>query len=101
MSCDMHKQAGADKGCSAVVYRSFAFRRHQFYAFPNWPGGLYASSGLQGSSNGGLKAVAWAMLVHKGRRFLEDKAMNIYHKVERFKKVIGDMPDCKVLGHPI
>lgn len=47
ISCDVHKFAGADKGCSAVIYRSFELRRHQFYAFVDWPGGLYASSGLQ------------------------------------------------------
>jgi len=102
MSCDMHKQAGADKGCSAVIYRSFEVRRFQFYAFPNWPGGLYASSGLQGSSNGGLKAVAWAMLLHKGRRQLKEKAMNLFSKVERFKKLIAQRLDhCSVLGQPI
>ena len=102
MSCDMHKQAGADKGCSAVIYRSFELRRYQFYAFPNWPGGLYASSGLQGSSNGGLKAVAWAMLVHKGRRYLREKAMKLYSNVERLRKSITEkVDDCKVLGHPV
>merc|ERR1712228_533796 len=72
ISCDMHKQAGADKGCSAVLYKKFEYRTYQYYAFVDWPGGLYCSPGFQGSANGGLKAVAWATLLSKVKDKMKD-----------------------------
>ena len=70
ISCDMHKQAGSDKGCSAIIYSKMEYRPYQYYAYVDWPGGLYASAGFQGSANGGLKAVAWSMLLSKGKYYI-------------------------------
>jgi len=102
MTCDMHKQAGSDKGCSAIIYNRFEYRRYQYYAFVDWPGGLYCSPSLQGSSNGGLKAVAWACLLNKGRETLQRDAETMFEGIRVLAEAItAKVKDCRVLGVPM
>ena len=102
MSIDLHKQAGSDKGCSAVIYDSFEHRRHGYYAFVDWPGGLYCSAAFRGSSNGGLVAVAWATLLAKGRAELKENALRLHRGVKVLRQQITErVAECEVLGEPI
>eukprot|EP01083_Nonionella_stella_P144417 450866_1 len=102
VSCDMHKQAGSDKGCSAIIYNTFEYRNYQYYAFVNWPGGLYTCAGFQGAGNGGVKAVAWAMLLSKGKDKLKKDAIELADKVNYFKEQITkEIEGCDVLGDPV
>eukprot|EP01084_Bolivina_argentea_P106236 190167_1 len=102
ISMDMHKQAGSDKGCSAVIYNKFEYRQHQFYTYADWPGGLYACDGFAGSGNGGLKAVAWAMLLNKGKNKLKEDAIKMYQRVKYLKQKIEiQIENCDVLGEPV
>ena len=48
------------------MYRSPALRRYQYYAFPDWTGGVYASPSMAGSRPGSIIAGAWAVLNHYG-----------------------------------
>lgn len=61
-----HKYAFAPKGSSIIMYRSPALRRYQYYAFPDWTGGVYASPSMAGSRPGSIIAGAWAVLNHYG-----------------------------------
>jgi len=102
ISIDLHKQLGADKGCSSVIYDRFQHRRHQYYSYTTWPGGLYCSSGFQGSSNGGLVAVAWATLLSKGRDTLKANAERLHRGVNALSQQITEKVDeCDVLGRPV
>ena len=49
ISADTHKYGYALKGSSVLVYRDKGLRRNQYFAYPDWPGGLYVSPGMAGS----------------------------------------------------
>lgn len=56
ISVDTHKYGYSCKGSSVILYRTQELRRHQYFSYTNWPGGLYTTAGLTGSRNGGLIA---------------------------------------------
>ena len=64
ISADTHKYGYALKGTSTLLYRTKDLRRHQYFTYPDWPGGLYLSPGLAGSRSGGLIAATWAAHGH-------------------------------------
>jgi sphinganine-1-phosphate aldolase len=66
MSADLHKYGFAAKGASTVMYRTAALRRHQFYVYSGWPGGLFGSATVLGTRPGGAIAAAWASLTALG-----------------------------------
>ena len=66
MSADIHKYGYAAKGASLVVYRTCALRRHQYFAYADWPGGLYGSPSMTGTRPGGAIAAAWAVIRYLG-----------------------------------
>ena len=66
ISADTHKYGYALKGTSTLLYRSPELRRHQYFTYADWPGGLYISPGLAGSRSGGLIASTWAAMVTTG-----------------------------------
>lgn len=67
LSADLHKYGYAAKGVSAVLYRDRDLRRHQFFTFTEWPGGLYGSPTMAGTRPGGAIAAAWAVMQHLGQ----------------------------------
>jgi glutamate/tyrosine decarboxylase-like PLP-dependent enzyme len=66
ISADLHKYGYAARGASTVLYRDRALRRHQYFTYADWPGGLYASPSMTGSRAGGPIAAAWAVLNYLG-----------------------------------
>ncbi|MDP3284149.1 MAG: aminotransferase class V-fold PLP-dependent enzyme, partial [Desulfobacterales bacterium] len=62
ISADIHKYGYAAKGASVVLYRSKELRRHQFFVYSDWPGGIYASPSMTGTRAGGSIAAAWAAI---------------------------------------
>jgi sphinganine-1-phosphate aldolase len=67
ITADIHKYGFCCKGASVVVYRTKELRSHQFFAYSEWPGGLFGSPSMAGSRPGGLIAAAWAALSHMGQ----------------------------------
>ncbi len=67
MSVDPHKYGYTAKGVSTVLYRDKALRRHQYYAFDGWPGGIYVAPNVQGTRPAGPIAAAWAVMNFLGR----------------------------------
>src|SRR6218665_3413184 len=66
LSADLHKYGYAAKGASVVLYRTPELRRHQFFPFAGWSGGLYMSASMAGTRPGGAIAAAWAVLKYLG-----------------------------------
>ena len=50
-----------------LLYRDKDLRKHQYFTYPDWPGGLYLSPGLAGSRSGGIIASTWAAILATGR----------------------------------
>ena len=100
ISADTHKYGYALKGTSVLTYRSKELRAHQWFAYPDWPGGLYVSPGFAGSRSGGLIASTWASLVLTGREGYLAAARDIYSAAQRIVRGIREIPQLQVIGEP-
>jgi sphinganine-1-phosphate aldolase len=101
ISCDTHKYGYALKGTSSLIYRTKALRAHQWFTYPDWPGGLYLSPGFAGSRSGGLIASTWASLVITGRDGYLKKAAAIYDTAQAMVAGIRQgIPELTVIGEP-
>ena len=44
ISADTHKYGYAPKGSSVILYSKPEYRHRQWFTFPEWPGGIYATA---------------------------------------------------------
>ena len=100
ISADTHKYGYALKGTSTLLYRDKDLRRHQYFTYSDWPGGLYLSPGLAGSRSGGLIAATWAAMVTTGRQGYLEAAREILSTADRIKAGIEQIDGLQVIGDP-
>lgn len=101
MSADTHKFGYAAKGTSVVLYRGAELRRHQYFTFTDWPGGLYATPTFAGSRPGGLSAACWAAMLSFGEQGYIDSARRILETAAQIKQAIGETEGLEVMGDPL
>ena len=101
MSADTHKYGYATKGTSVVLYRSAELRQHQFFVYPRWSGGLYATPSTAGSRPGALSAACWASLMKLGDEGFLRCTAQIAATVEKFKAAIAATDGLRMLGQPV
>lgn len=101
ISADLHKYGYAAKGASTVLYRTRALRRHQFYAYADWPGGLFVSPGILGTRPGGAIAAAWAVLHYLGQEGYLDLAGRAMRATDAIVRGVRAIPELDVLGEPV
>jgi len=100
MSCDTHKFGYGLKGSSVVLYRNKALRRFQYFATPEWAGGLYASPTMAGSRSGGISASTWAAMVALGEEGYLEAARRIMKAADTIKAGIASIPEIEIIGKP-
>jgi glutamate/tyrosine decarboxylase-like PLP-dependent enzyme len=100
MSADTHKFGYALKGTSVVLYRNKNFRKYQYFSFPDWPGGIYASPTAAGSRSGGLSAATWAAMVYLGENGYLKAAASIMKVADEIQKAVTDNPELQLIGDP-
>ena len=100
ISADLHKYGFAAKGASTVMYRDGDLRRYQFFVYPDWPGGIMASTTMAGTRPGGPIAAAWAAMVSLGRSGYRRHADLVMRTTRRFLDGIAAIPGLRVLGTP-
>ncbi len=100
LSADLHKYGFAAKGASVVLYRDRDLRRHQYFAWADWPGGLFASPTMTGTRPGGAIAAAWAVLKHLGEEGYGQIARTTLDAADALKEGIAKTPGLRVLGDP-
>lgn len=100
MSADIHKYGYAAKGASLVVYRTKELRRHQYFVYPDWPGGLYGSPSMTGTRPGGAIAAAWAILHFLGEEGYKRLAKTTMETTEALMAGVRAIPELRVLGEP-
>lgn len=100
MSADLHKFGYAAKGASVVLYRTPGLRRHQFFVYTDWPGGIYPSPSLAGTRPGGPVAAAWALLNYLGREGYLEITDVVMRTTRRMQEGIDAIPGVRVLGQP-
>lgn len=101
ISADTHKYGYALKGTSTLLYRDKDLRRHQYFTYPDWPGGLYLSPGLAGSRSGGLIAATWAAMVTMGRSGYLAAAQGILRTAAEIRAGIDAVDGLRIIGDPL
>ncbi|KAJ3749466.1 pyridoxal phosphate-dependent transferase [Lentinula detonsa] len=101
ISCDTHKYGFAPKGTSVVMYKNAALRRFQYYVYPDWSGGVYASPSLSGSRPGALIAGTWAAMQYMGDKGYLDSCRDIVTCARNIANTIASsIPELYILGSP-
>lgn len=100
ISADLHKYGFASKGASVVLYRTRELRRKQFFAYADWPGGLYGSPTMTGSRGGGPIAAAWSVLQFLGEEGFLDLARRTMTTTRKLLDGIREIPGLRILGNP-
>lgn len=101
ISADVHKYGYATKGASTVLHRDGDhLRRHQLFAYRDWPGGGYASFAMAGARPAAPIAAAWAVLHWLGQDGYERLARRIRDTTKKLQAGIRAMPGLFVHGQP-
>ena len=100
LSVDLHKYGYAAKGASVILYHNRELRRHQFFVYTDWPGGIYASPTMAGTRPGGAIAAAWAVMNHLGAEGYLEIADTVIKTVTRLREGISAIEGVHVLGDP-
>ena len=100
ISADLHKYGYASKGVSVVLYRNKNIRQFQYFAYDQWPGGLFASPTALGTRPGGAIASAWAVLNYLGKEGYLETTRGILRTTEALLVGIQSIPEFYVLGEP-
>ncbi|MCX4245116.1 pyridoxal phosphate-dependent decarboxylase family protein [Paraliomyxa miuraensis] len=100
MSADLHKYGYSAKGASVVLFRDARRRRYSFYAFTDWPGGIYASSTMTGTRPGGAIAAAWAVMQHLGRDGYRSITREVMDATQEIRRGVAEIEGVEVLGEP-
>merc|ERR1712232_273817 len=100
ISCDTHKYGYASKGTSVILYRNKDLRRAQYFAYPEWTGGLYSTPTIAGSRPGALLACAWASMMSMGEDGYRERAKVILDTTQSLVKHVASIPGLRLLGKP-
>ncbi len=100
ISADLHKYGYAAKGASVILYRSRELRRHQLFAYTDWPGGIYASPTMAGTRPGGTIAAAWAVMQYLGENGYVQIARQVMETAVAIRQGIEKIPHLHILGTP-
>ncbi len=98
ISADTHKYGYSLKGTSTVLFSNEKLRQYQYSGYVDWPGGVYISTGFNGSKSGGLFAATWAAMVHYGKEGYMKRAKQIFEVNKRMKDVVRSIPELKLIG---
>lgn len=101
ISVDLHKYAYAAKGASVILYRNKALRRHQFFVYTDWPGGIYLSPTMTGTRPGGAIAAAWAIMNHLGEEGYLAVTDIVMRTVAKLCEGIDAIEGVHILGEPV
>jgi glutamate/tyrosine decarboxylase-like PLP-dependent enzyme len=101
MSADTHKYGYAAKGTSVVLYRGDELRHAGYFAYTDWPGGLYMTPTFAGSRPGALSAACWAALTSIGVAGYTEAARRILAAATEIREGIAGIDGLRVLGDPL
>jgi sphinganine-1-phosphate aldolase len=100
ISADLHKYGYAAKGASVILYQNSDLRRHQYFAYTDWSGGIYVSPSMTGTRAGGPIAAAWALLNHLGEAGYLKLTDQVMQTVIKLRDGINAVDGLHVLSNP-
>ncbi|KAJ6140962.1 hypothetical protein N7497_011855 [Penicillium chrysogenum] len=105
ISVDTHKYGFAPKGNSVLIYRNKSYRNNQYFIYPDWSGGVYASPSVAGSRPGALIAGCWASLMSVGEAGYVNSCTDIINAARKFETAVRTDTTIslhmEVIGNPI
>ena len=100
ISADVHKYGFIPKGASTILYRNGDLRQYQFFAYADWPGGVYGTPSISGARPGGPVAASWATIKYLGLEGYMRLAEVTMDTTKRLRQGIEAIPELYVLGQP-
>jgi glutamate/tyrosine decarboxylase-like PLP-dependent enzyme len=100
ISADVHKFGYAPKGASTITYRNGDYRKHQFYVYTEWPGGVYGTPNMTGARPGGAIAGAWAVMNYMGEDGYLRMAKILMETTTKIMDGLRKIPHLTILGEP-
>lgn len=100
ISADTHKYGFAPKGSSVILYKEKKYRDYQWFCFPDWPGGIYATPTVGGSRAGGIIAACWAALLYFGRDGYVSTTREIVTTTRAITAAVRAIPGLNIVGCP-
>ena len=100
ISIDPHKYGCTPKGISVLLYRDKIMRQRQYFIYPNWTGGMYATPTIPGSRTGCIIAAAWATLVNIGFEEYKNIAEKIVQSTNIIYQELSKIELIQILGQP-
>ncbi|RAH71602.1 sphinganine-1-phosphate aldolase DPL1 [Aspergillus aculeatinus CBS 121060] len=105
ISVDTHKYGFAPKGNSVLLYRNKVYRSYQYFIYPDWSGGVYASPSVAGSRPGALIAGCWASLMNVGESGYIKSCHEIVSAAKKFESSIKEhsilSKNLEIVGKPM
>jgi len=83
-----------------ILYRGDKYRKYQYFACSNWPGGLFVSPSALGTRPGGSIAVAWATMMSMGEAGYMKTTKTVYETAKWFQSELLSIPEVKLVGKP-
>ncbi len=100
LSVDPHKYGYTAKGASTLLWADADHREHQYFAFDDWPGGVYAGPTMAGTRPGGPIAAAWGVMQKLGHEGYLDLAATTIETTERLLAGVADIDGLEVVADP-
>jgi glutamate/tyrosine decarboxylase-like PLP-dependent enzyme len=100
LSVDPHKYGYTAKGASTLLWADKSYRRHQYFAFDGWPGGVYAGPTMAGTRPGGPIAAAWGVMQHVGHDGYLELAETTIETTEELMDRAGEIDGLEVVSDP-
>jgi len=100
ISADTHKYGYAPKGTSVIMYKNAELRSYQWFSFPDWPGGIYATPTIGGSRSGGIIAACWATMISYGKEGYVQATREIISTTRKIASEVAQIRGLKIVGKP-
>merc|ERR1711872_1197797 len=100
ISADTHKYGFAPKGSSVILYSNKKYRDYQWFSFPDWPGGIYATPTIGGSRAGGIVAACWAAMLFFGKEGYIKTTKEIISTTRKITEALRNIPGIQIVGSP-
>ncbi len=99
ISADFHKYGLTEKGISIVMYNNEKYINSQYFVYPDWCGGIYATNTLLGSRPGSIMAITWATILCRGYSYYKELANEIVMSTRYLAIELSKIKNISVIGH--
>ncbi|XP_077865964.1 sphingosine-1-phosphate lyase 1-like [Saccoglossus kowalevskii] len=98
ISADTHKYGYAPKGSSVVLYKNEEIRSGQYFAYPDWQGGLYATPCIGGNHCGAIIAATCAVMMYHGEQGYVEATRKVIETTRYIEAGIREIEGLHIVG---